>query len=83
MGQHADGRASQPHFGYSRWITEIIGNLGKLRQQPMLKAWHTHGNNVSQGKRFYPDLAKVGKDVIEGEIGGKSISDMACKGADF
>jgi len=28
-------------------------------------------------------LPKVGKDVIEGEIGGKSITDMACKGADF
>ena len=27
--------------------------------------------------------SEVGKDVIEGEIGGKSITDMACKGADF
>ncbi len=25
------------------WVTENIGNLGKLRQPTMLKAWHTHG----------------------------------------
>ena len=43
------------------WITENIGNLGKWRQPPMLKAWHTHGNMLPGGVDFYPLLAKVGK----------------------
>ena len=43
---------------------------------------HTEIPDIEAGD-FYPLLAKVGKDVIEGEIGGKSITDMACKGADF
>jgi len=43
------------------WVTENIGNLGKLRQPPMLKAWHTHGNTLPGGADFYPLLAKVGK----------------------
>jgi hypothetical protein len=33
----------------------------------MLKAWHTHGNTLPGGADFYPLLAKVGKDIIEGE----------------
>ena len=83
FGRHADGITSQPHPGYPTALTENISNLGKLSQPLMLKAWHTHGNTSHGGADFYPLLAKVGKDVIEGEIGGKSITDMACKGADF
>jgi hypothetical protein len=38
-------------------------NLGKSRQAKMPKAWHAHENPVSQYSPFYPELAKVGKDV--------------------
>jgi len=38
----------------SRWGTENIGNLGKLRQPPPLKAGHTHGNTLHRGADFYP-----------------------------
>ena len=40
------------------WVTENIGNLGKWRQSPMLKAWHTHGNMLPGGAEFYPLLPK-------------------------
>ena len=64
------------------WVAENIGNLGKLRPPPMLKAGRTHGNPPHGEADFYPRLAQVGKDIIKGAIGGKSITDMAC-GADF
>jgi len=32
---------------------------------------------------LYPNLAKVGKDVIKGEIWGKKIADIAVNFADF
>jgi len=43
------------------WVTENIGNLAKLRQPPMLKARHTHGNTPYGGVDSYPLLALVGK----------------------
>jgi hypothetical protein len=63
MGQHADGRASQPHFSYSRWITENIDNLGKWRQLPMLYTWHIHGITPRGGADFYSLLVEVGEGL--------------------
>ncbi len=60
FGRHADGITSQPHFGYPRWGTENIGNLGKLRQPPLLKAWHTHGNTLPGGAGFLPTFSPSG-----------------------
>jgi hypothetical protein len=34
------------HLGYPRVVTANIGNLGQLRQPPMRKAWHMHGNTL-------------------------------------
>ena len=48
-------------------ITENIGNLGKVRQTLIPKARHTHWNTPHGGADFYPLLAEVGKDVIEGK----------------
>src|SRR5262245_32517154 len=36
------------------YITENIGNIGKLRQPPMLKTWHKHGNTPPGETDFYP-----------------------------
>ena len=44
----------------------------------MLKAWHTHGNTPHGGADFYPLLAEVGKDVIEGKRGGAAHTARAC-----
>jgi hypothetical protein len=60
FGRHADDVTSQPHSGYLREVTENIGNRGKLRQLPRLKAWHTHGNTLPGGEDFYPELPEVG-----------------------
>jgi hypothetical protein len=60
FGWHADGITVQPHSGYPRWITEIIGNLGTLRQPPMLKAWHIHGNTLPRKGGFLSTFIKSG-----------------------
>ena len=39
-----------------------VGNLGKLRQLLIPKAWHIHGNPPHSEADFYPLLAEVGKD---------------------
>jgi hypothetical protein len=39
--------------------------------------------NIRYIGHFYPNLAKVGKDVIKGEIWGKKIADIAVNFADF
>lgn len=31
FGQQADGITSQPLYGYPPWVTEHMGDLGKLR----------------------------------------------------
>jgi hypothetical protein len=49
----------------------------------MLKAWHVHENISYRVGHFYPNLPEVGKDVIEGEIWGKKIADIAFNFADF
>ena len=49
FGRHAGGITSQPQPGYPIMVTENISNLGKLRQSPMRKAWHTHGNTLPGG----------------------------------
>jgi len=64
-------------------FTENIGNLGKSRQLLNQKHGIFTEYMLPGGTDFYPLLLKVGKDIIKGEIGGKSITDMACKGADF
>jgi hypothetical protein len=61
FGQPVDGITSQPHSGYPWWGTEHIGNLGQLRQPPMLKAWHPHGNTPAGRANFYSLFAPVGK----------------------
>jgi hypothetical protein len=48
------------------WVTENIGNLGTLRQPPMLKAWHTHGNTPHEGADFYPLLRQVREESSDG-----------------
>jgi hypothetical protein len=53
FGRHVNGITSQPHSGYSWWVTENIGNLGKSKQPSMLKAWHTHGKTPHGGADFY------------------------------
>src|SRR5919199_6785603 len=60
FGRHAAGSTVQPHSGYPRWITEIIGNLGTLRQPPMLKVWHTHGKTLPRQGGFLPTFIKSG-----------------------
>ena len=60
FGRHADGITVQPHSGYPRWITEIISDLGTLRQPPMLKAWHTHGNTLPRRGGFLHTFTKSG-----------------------
>ena len=55
--------------GEKLWVTQNIGNLGKLRQPSILKAWHTHGNRLPGGVDFYPLLAKVGKASSQGSRG--------------
>jgi hypothetical protein len=65
FGWYADGNTSQPHSGSPRWVTENIGNLGKLRQPPTLRARHTHGNTPSGRANFYPLLPKIGKGIIK------------------
>jgi hypothetical protein len=49
------------------WFTENIGNLGKLRQLLIPKAWHIHGNPPHGAADFYPLLLEVGKDGIDDE----------------
>jgi hypothetical protein len=53
------------HLAATPWlplcVTENIGNLGKLRQPPLLKAWPTHGKTPYGEADFYPELAEVGK----------------------
>jgi hypothetical protein len=49
-------------------VTENIGNLGKLRQLLLLKAWHTHGNTPHGGVDFYQLLALVRNSTIQRKI---------------
>ena len=63
-------------------FAENIGNLGKWGPLLIPKTWHIHRNTPHGEADFYPLLAQVGKDIIKGAIGGRSITDMAC-GADF
>ena len=53
FGRHADGITSQSYSGDPRWGTENIDNPSKLRQQPMRKAWHTHGNMPHERADFF------------------------------
>jgi hypothetical protein len=54
FGRHADEITSQPPSGYPWWVTENIGNLGKLRQPSPLRPWHTHGNAPARRANFDP-----------------------------
>jgi hypothetical protein len=47
--------------------SQNIGDLGNLRGKTLRKARHPCGNPPHDETDFYPLLAKVGKDVIEGE----------------
>jgi hypothetical protein len=47
--------------------TENIGDLGKLKEALTLKRGILTEMPDIGGRDFYPLLAKVGKDVIEGE----------------
>ena len=48
-------------------FTEYSGYLGKLREWMRLKPLHAHENHTYRIGQLYPELAKVGKDIIEGE----------------
>jgi hypothetical protein len=48
-------------------VTQNIGDLGKLMGEALRKGWHPYGNPPHDETGFYPLLAEVGKDVIEGE----------------
>jgi hypothetical protein len=65
------------------WVAENIDNLGKSKEAITLKRGLYTDIPHSEARDFYPLLGEVGKDIIKGEIGGKSITDMACNGADF
>ena len=58
-------------------ITENIGNLGKLKEAVTLKRSMLTEIPYIGGRDFYPDLANVGKYVIEGEAKEKRIADIA------
>jgi len=45
-------------------------SLGQLRQPPILKAWHIHGNPLHRGATFSPNLADVGKPA-KGLLSGR------------
>lgn len=70
FGRYADEITSQPHSGHPQWGTENSGTLGKWRQPPLLKAWHTHEHTLPRSGEFYPLLAQVNtastKQVGEG-----------------
>jgi hypothetical protein len=40
-------------------------DLGKFRACFPVKPWHVHGNAVLSKGGFYPNLAKVGKEILK------------------
>jgi hypothetical protein len=62
FGRYADGG----RLAAALWLLTVGYRkhryLGKVRQPPILKAWHTHGNTLPGGVDFYSLLPKVGKD---------------------
>src|SRR5262245_52759206 len=58
-GRYTDGSPRSHTLATPLRVTENIGNLGKLRQPPLLKARHTHGNTLPGWADFYPLLAIV------------------------
>src|SRR5215475_10927940 len=56
-GRYADESPRSHTLATPLRVTENSGNLGKLRQPPLLKARHTHGNTLPGWADFTPLLA--------------------------
>jgi hypothetical protein len=51
-------------------VPQNIDDLGKVRGETLCKVWPTRGNPPHGKADFYPLLAEVYKEVIEGEVQG-------------
>jgi hypothetical protein len=55
-------------FGYKLCSTRVIGNLGKSREALMPKRSICTDISSREAGNFYPELVKVGKEIIKEQV---------------